>query len=139
MFSELIGVPCELFMRAIFQSLLIIAVTFVYVAGPYVSVEMKHSHEMSEDHGHRHEGDDHSHRSHDEDSTPASGGMQGEESDGDSHSHKHVVSVGADSPFAPASHEQFEFCQSGSNHSAVLSEVAPDGPWIPLIKPPQVG
>lgn len=119
-------------MRTIFQTLLIIAVAFVYVAGPYLTLEMEHSHEICETHGHEHSGDDHS-------PAPSSEVPENEEPEGDSHSHTHVVSLGMDAPFTPASHNTFMANRTGAYHPAAISEFVPDGPCFPLIKPPQIG
>ncbi len=126
-------------MRAILQSLLIIAVTFVYVAGPFLTAEMEHSHEICHSHGHQHTGDDHSHHPHDPGSIPSSEAPDRDESDGDSHSHTHVVSLGTDAPFALASHNAFKVNRNGTHHPAAIAEFFPDGPCFPLIKPPQLG
>jgi ABC-type nickel/cobalt efflux system permease component RcnA len=126
-------------MRAILQSLLIIAVTFVYVAGPYVSMEIEHSHKMDQGHGHRHTGDDHSHDPLDPGSNPPHEAPQDGEPDRDSHSHTHVVTLGADSPFTPASNDVFRANRNGTTQTAAILETIPDGPSFRLIKPPQVG
>lgn len=128
-------------MRAILQSLLIIAVAFAYVAGPYATVEMEHSHEVSQCHGHQHPGDDHehSHHPHDHSPLPSSEVPDSDKPDSDSHSHTHVVSLGADTPFTPASHDAFLANWNGTNHPSAISEFVPDGPCFPLIKPPQLG
>lgn len=128
-------------MRAILQTLLIIAVAFAYVAGPYLNVEMEHAHAVCQEHGHQHPGDhhDHSHHPHDHDSPPFSG-IPGEgDSEDDSHSHTHVVSLGVDTPFTPTSHNAFIANWSGTYHPTAISENVPDGPSFPLIKPPQLG
>lgn len=126
-------------MRIILQSLLIIAVTFVYVAGPHMTFEMEHSHEVAESQGHEHAGDDHSHHSHDHAPVPSSETPESDEPGGPSHSHTHVVSLGVDSPFTPIPHNTFMANRIGTNHPAAISEFAPDGPCFPLIKPPQLG
>ena len=128
-------------MRALFQCLMIIAVAFAYVAGPYLTVEMEHSHEVCENHGHQHPGDDHdhSHHPHDEGSVPSSEAPDSEAPEGDSHSHTHVVSLGVDVPITPASLNTFMANQIGACHPAAISEFVPDGPCFPLIKPPQLG
>lgn len=126
-------------MRAILQSLLIIAVTFVYVAGPYVTVEIVHSHESCHSHGHHHSEDDHSHHPHDHDPVPSSGIPESDKPDGHSNSHTHLVSLGADTLFTPASHNAFMANRMGNNHPAAIPEFVPDGPCFPLIKPPQLG
>lgn len=127
------------YMQAILQSLLIIAVTFVYVAGPYLTVAMEHSHEVGHGHGHEHAGDDHSHHSHDHGPIPSSEAPENGDPDGDSHSHTHVVSLGADAPFTPFPHNAFVVRRNGINHPAAAPEFVPDGPCFPLIKPPQLG
>lgn len=128
-------------MRAILQSLLIIAVTFVYVIGPYTTVEMEHSHEVCETHGHHHPGDGHghSHHPHDEGSIPFSEVPDSDEPEDDSHSHTHVVSLGVDVSFTSVPHNSFMASQMGAYHPAAISEFVPDGPCFPLIKPPQLG
>jgi ABC-type nickel/cobalt efflux system permease component RcnA len=128
-------------MRAILQSLLVIAVTFVYVAGPYLTVEMEHSHEVSENHGHQHPRDDHdhSHHPHDEGSIPSSEAPDSDSTEGDCHSHTHVVSLDMDTPFATASHSTFVANRIGAYRPAAISELVPDGPRFSLIKPPQLG
>ena len=128
-------------MRAILQTLLIIAVAFAYVAGPYLTVEMEHAHEVCEDHCHHHSGDhhDHSHHPHDHDSPPFPGIPDEGDSEDDSHSHTHVVSLGVDTAFTPASHGAFVVNWNGVNRPAAMSEFVPDGPCFPLIKPPQLG
>lgn len=126
-------------MRAFLHSLLIIAVAFVYVAGPCLTVEMHHSHEVCQSHSDQHTGDDHSHHPHDQDPFPSSEAPENDEPDGDSQSHTHVVSLGADTPFIPASHNAFMANQYGTNHPAATSEFFTDGPCFPLIKPPQLG
>lgn len=128
-------------MRAIVQSLLIIAVTFVYVIGPYSTVEMEHAHEVCENHGHHHQGDghDHSHHPHDQGSIPFSEVPESDEPDGNSHSHTHVDSLGADSPFTHVPHNAFIANRIGTDPPAAISGFVPDGPYFPLIKPPQVG
>jgi hypothetical protein len=128
-------------MRVILQSLLIIAVALVYVTGPYLTVEMEHAHEVCGNHGHQHTGDDHDHfhHPHDQDSKPSSGDPDDGDPDGDTHSHTHVVTLGADTPFTPASHGDFMAYVNGVNHPAAISESVPDGPCFPLIKPPQLG
>jgi ABC-type nickel/cobalt efflux system permease component RcnA len=127
-------------MRIILQGLLIIAVAFAYVTGPYLTVELEHAHEVCGNHGHPHTGHDHdhSHHPHDHDSTPSSGIPDEGDSEGDSHSHTHVVSLGMDTPFTPASHGVFVAHWNGVNHPAAISEFVPDGPCFPLIKPPQL-
>ncbi len=126
-------------MQAILRSLLIIAVTFFYVVGPYLTVEMEHSHEVCENHGHQHPGDDHSHHPHDEGSVPSSDAPESDEPDEDPHSHTHEVSLGSDAPFTPASHNTFMANRIGAYHPTAISEFVPDGPCFPLIKPPQLG
>jgi hypothetical protein len=126
-------------MRAILHSLLIISVMFVYVAGPYLTVEMEHSHEVCENHDHHHPGDEHSHHPHDEGSIPSSEAPDGDTPEDDSHSHTHVVSLGMDSPFTPASHNTFMANRIGAYHPVAISEFVPEGPSFPLIKPPQLG
>lgn len=128
-------------MRTILQSLLIIAVAFVYVAGPCVTVEMEHSHEVCQGHGHQHSGDDHDHphHPHDEDSPSSSDDQKNGGPDGDSHSHSHIVSLGADTPFTPASFKGFMANRIENCHPVAVSEFFPDKPCFPLIKPPRLG
>jgi hypothetical protein len=133
------GIMC--IMRTILQSLLIIAVAFAYVAGPHLTFEMEHAHEVCENHDHNHEhpGDEHSHQPHDHDSTPSPSLPDEGDSEGDSHSHTHVVSLGIDQPFSPASHNALMAHWNRANHPSAISESVPDGPCFPLIKPPQLG
>ena len=135
-------------MRAVFQSLLIIAVTVVYVAGPYLTVKIEHSHEVSKNHGHQHPGDDHDHDHHhdhshqdphNEGSIPSSDDPDSDNPEGDSHSHTHVVSLGVDAPFLPTSHGTFMANRIGAYQPTAIPEFVPDGPYFPLIKPPQLG
>lgn len=126
-------------MRAILQSLLIIAITFVYVPGAYATIEMKHSHEVCESHGHQHTGDDHSHDPHDQEPDQSSKSPENDKPAGDSHSHTHLVSLGADTLFTPASHSTFMANRNGTCQPTAISVFIPDGPCFPLIKPPQLG
>ncbi len=123
-------------MRTILQSLLIIAITFVYVPGAYATMEMNHSHEVCEDHGHQHTGDEHSH---DHEPVHSSEAPDKEDPAGDSHSHTHLVSLGADTLFTPASHSTFMANRNGTSKPTAISVFIPDGPCFPLIKPPQLG
>jgi len=66
-------------MRSLFHSLLLFAITLVYVGGPRVTVDVEHSHHVHSDHGHRHgepvpDDDHHSHdhgHSHDHEPCPS--------------------------------------------------------------------
>lgn len=126
-------------MRIILQSLLILAVAFAYVTGPYLTFEMEHAHEVSHNHDHHHPADDHSHHSHDHDSTPYPEIPDEGDTEGDSHSHTHVVSLGIDTPFTPASQNGLMANWNRANHPSAISQTVPDGPCFPLIKPPQLG
>jgi hypothetical protein len=127
-------------MRAILESLLIIAVTFVYVAGPYATVEMAHSHGVCQSHGHQHTGDDHDHSHHPDGHSPVpSSDPDSDEPDSDSHSHTHVVTLGADILFTAASHNAFMVNSMDRCHPAAILEFVPDEPSFDLNKPPQLG
>ena len=126
-------------MRTIFRSLLIIAITFVYVPGAYATIEMKHSHEVSEGHGHQHTGDEDSHHPHDHEPVHSSESPENEDPTEDSHSHTHLVPLGADNLFTPALHSTFKAKRNGTCHPMAISVFIPDGPCFPLIKPPQLG
>jgi hypothetical protein len=128
-------------MRSILQSLLVLAVTFVYVAGPYPTIKLEHSHEACHSHGHPHTGDDHdhSHHSHDHGPIPSSEVPDSDEPDGDPNTHTHLVSLGTDAPFIAATHNAFLASSVGTFHPPAIPDLVPDGPCFPLFKPPQLG
>jgi hypothetical protein len=126
-------------MRTILKSLLIIAITLVYVPGAYATIEMKHSHEVCEGHGHKHAGDEDSHHPHDHMPVRSSESPENDEPAEDSHSHTHLVSLGADTLFPPVSHGIFMIYPNGASQTTAISLFMPDGPCFPLIKPPQLG
>jgi len=105
-------------------------------------VEVEHSHEAGGGHGHQHveAGGEHGHHSHKHDTPPPADDSHGGEQDGEHHPHSHVVSLGADMPFALAN---FPMNQAiGSAYIACLlpdPDRCPDGPCFPLMKPPQLG
>ena len=129
-------------MRSILHSLLVIAISFGYVMGSSVTVEVEHSHGVAADHGHQHvEADgEHAHHSHNHGShSPADDSQEGEQ-DSDHHPHSHVVSLGSDVPFVLPKFPQDQAIRSaGSAHSLPDPARCPDGPYFPLIKPPQLG
>ncbi len=128
-------------MRSILQSLLAIVIAFVYVAGPSLTFEIEHTHEVFQGHGHNYAGNDHDHFHPPCSEKPVPLSDQDErDSDGSTHSHTHVVSVGTDTPFAPLLHNNPFMANWSAIHPPVaISEFAPDGPYFPLIKPPQLG
>lgn len=119
------------------------AVTFVYVLGSRVTLELEHSHEViaSHDHHHHHHvndmGGDHSH---DHDPAPVSGEPDDESSGGDPHRHSHFVTLGMDTLFVAAAFPQVMPGFWTSLGSELPEQYpCPDAPCFGLIKPPQLG
>jgi hypothetical protein len=134
-------------MRNLLHSLLVFAITLVYVVGYPVAVEFEHSHEVHSEHGHLHgaavPGDDHhSHdhgQSHDHEPAPSPDAPDGDDHHGEHH-HTHVVSIGADMPFAVPSLPRIGMvCWSPTRSAFPDPDACPDGPCYPLIKPPRLG
>jgi hypothetical protein len=129
-------------MRSILHGLLVIAISFGYVMGSSVTVEVEHSHGVGGGHGHEHGETDgeHDHHSHEHDShSPADDSQDGEQ-DSDHHPHSHVVSLGSDVPFVLPNFPKEQTIHSASSaYSLPDPDRCPDGPYFPLIKPPQLG
>jgi hypothetical protein len=134
--TQMAGTKCK--MRTIFQSLLLIAITFVYVPGAYATIEMNHSHEVSEGHGHQHTGDKDSHHPHDHEPVHSSELPENEVPTEDPHSHTHLVPLGVDNLFTLALHSTFKANLIGACQPVAISVFIADGPCFPLIKPPQL-
>lgn len=129
-------------MARFLHSLLVISVTFVYVLGSHVTVELHHSHEAVAEHAHHHADDDAGHgiHSHEHEWPPASEEPEDEDRDGDPHHHSHVVALGTDVPFIATSFPQVQGV-SWTSIGPVMPDPAlcPEGPYFALIKPPQLG
>lgn len=127
-------------MHRILHSLLIAAITLVYVAGPRVAVEIEHSHEeghAAHHHPHAGFGGGHADHSHHDHSVPSPDDPVDEERG--SGSHTHVVSLGLDVPCTASQFPQiqtvFRTCLGSSQPER---HPCPDGPVFSLIKPPQL-
>ncbi len=124
------------------HSLLIIVVTFVYVLGSRVTVEIHHSHEAVAGHAHHRTDVDagHGSHSHEHESPPASEAPGDENRGGEPDHHSHFVALGTDVPFIAASFPQLRGA-SWTSGGPVLPDpdLCPESPCFTLIKPPQLG